>query len=314
MNRNVFDYLELAFKRIFCLEWVKKLQSSFIIGVSVTLLQIALFCGLIVIGLSHFHQITSWYEILPLTITILGIYTLVALTLLLIEKSFYSIIMPHCFYGNTEVGGFKEIYEVWKQFFWKYFTYITYYSLAMIALVTLFVLVYIGFFVLEKPAMILIVSIIAIFMYVYVNVRLVLGWYGAFFLPSNNSNYLRNSWHMLKWKVWSTFTKTCVFFFIVWTGSGVSTYMAQLFLPDMSEELLNELEKLSQLTSAPQIQDIQHMFQTFAGPFLYSLIVLMIFYKVAYVFTEAMRHVFLMEYYKDISNISPLQIKESQPK
>ena len=87
------------------------------IGISFTLLQIALFCGLIAIGLSHFHQITSWYEILPLAITILGIYTLVALTLLLIEKSFYSIIMPHCFYGNTEVGGFKEIYEVWKQFF-----------------------------------------------------------------------------------------------------------------------------------------------------------------------------------------------------
>ena len=53
----------------------------------------------------------------------------------------------------------------------------------MIALVITFIFVYIGFFLLEKPAMILIVSIVAIFMYVYISVRLVLAWYSAFFLP-----------------------------------------------------------------------------------------------------------------------------------
>ena len=68
---------------------------------------------------------------------------------------------------------------------------------------------------------------------------------------------------------------------------------------------MNEIEKLSQLTSTPQIQDIQNMLQIFAGPFLYSLAIFMIFYKFARVLTEAMRHVFLMEYYKDISQTEP---------
>ena len=306
MSRNIFDYLEFAFKKIFSLDWIKKLQSSFIVGVSCTLLQFILFCWVIAIGFFQFHQITSWYEILPLAITILGIYILVTLTLLLIEKSFYSIVIPQSFYGNNELKGLREVYRLWKQLFWKYMTYVTYYSLAIITLFAIFILGwYIAILLLEEPAMIFIVSIVAIFIYTYANVRLVLAWYSAFFLPPDNSKYLSNSWDLLKWKVWSTFIKTCVFSFIVWTGSGVSTYIAQLFIPDMSEWLLNEIEKLSQLTSTPQIQDIQNMLQIFAGPFLYSLAIFMIFYKFARVLTEAMRHVFLMEYYKDISQTEP---------
>lgn len=306
MARNAFDYLEFTFKKIFSLEWLKKLQSSLIVGVSFTLVQTILFFWMMGLLLSQFHQIASWYEILPLLTLILGIYILIVLTLFMIEISFYAIIIPYCFYGNVEQGNFGKMYQLWKSFFWKYMTYITYYWLTMIGIIALFVGCYILSLFVEEPLFSFLASIVFIFLYAYINVRLVIAWYSVFFLPSNNNNYLINSWSLLKWKVWSTFVKTCIFFFIVSIGSGISTYIAQLFIPDTSEKIIDEMEHFSQLTTTPQIQDIYNMFQTLAGPILYSLIILLIFYKLAQIFSLAMRHVFLMEYYKDVSDTNPV--------
>lgn len=250
--------------------------------------------------LSQFPQINSWDQILSLVGIVGGIYILVALTLLLIEKSFYSIIMPHCFYGDAEHSDFERLYQLWKSFFWRYVSYITYYWLAMIGMIVLF-----GAIILLEPFS---WSIAFIFAYVYINVRLVIAWYSTFFLPSYNHNYLTNSWNLLGWKVWSTFVKTFVFFLIISIGSGISSYIAQLFTPNTNEYVLQVIGQFSQMIkNGSQTQDMLHTFRAIdRGPIVYSVAIFLIFSKITKIVTEAMRHVFLMEYYKDISNNEPI--------
>lgn len=127
------------------------------------------------------------------------IYGVLALSILIIESSFYAVLLPKFFSDSHQQYNIQTGIDLWKQYFWKYVIYLNYYSLIILGLVIAFSTIGFLLFLIEASALIIFTtSILSIGALVYVCTRLTLGWHSIFFLPVQNTNYLTNSWKILR--------------------------------------------------------------------------------------------------------------------
>lgn len=303
MQKNVFDYLEYSFTRLFSKQFWNIVGSSLIISFALTL---AIALSLVV----WWHYLYSSIESDMITldswlyIVLAGlIYLLIISMAAILGRGWLAIVIPIRSIDPTKHMDFVSDYRLFREHISTYLWYISWYALS---LMTLF---------LSYPIVLVLMSAIhaslgwifgigGIVGILYALTRLYLSWYHMLSEWSGKMRTFRESISLSRWKVWKIFWRVFAFSLIVTIVSTlIESTMSGIFSAIGSGSLMNESALIIEKNSEDLRQILSGIWGILGdnGPkFTLSLVLFGIFYTLSSVLSRAMYHIFYVRYYLDI--------------
>jgi hypothetical protein len=308
MVRNTFEYLEFAFTKIFSLYGMRKLWSSFFVGIFFTIFNTLIFGT----GIYFLYQAFGSLSI-DIRILIIGLvcilFTLVGSML---EYGFYAIIVPERFLRNTERGSdIASDVNLWRERIGDYLWYVMYYSSMTIwlLLMTIGIPVVIGFLFDSFPIAFM-VFIFLFWMYIYTCIRFSLAWYHMLFSWDGFIDTFIEWGSLLSSRVWNTLKIVFLYSLIVGSAGSIAGYIVQFFLPDFAwligdtytfiHSEISTIANINDTIFYDMITRITQIFSKYSVEILYSLWIFLILLKISKIIQLAMYHIFYATYRMDI--------------
>ncbi len=303
MQKNVFDYIEYSFTKLFSKQFWNIIGSSLIISFVMIIVSILTIIGsgysLYDFTLQNPIFDTSWISILLSGIMIFLILSMLSL----LTRGWLAIVIPIRSIDPTERMDFWDDYLLFKTHIGTYFWYILWYSLVL------------SLILLSYPILLILLSaihsglgwaygVIGIMGILYALTRLYLSWYHMLSEGSGTRHTFAESIKLSRGRVWKIFWKVFAFSLIIWLVSTmVESFMSGLISLLWSNSVMNEIAGAIEQNKNNLTQMLTQVGTILkANSWSVSLISLMfsIFYALSSVISRALYHIFYVRYYLDI--------------
>jgi hypothetical protein len=305
MQKNIFDYLEYSFKKIFSKEWANVIWSSLLVTAAsgiISFLFIALSGYWVSRNVSSFSEF-QW-ENIPLWVGNVLLFVCVLITIILITRAWQAIVIPIRSIDPVTHFDWRGDLAIFRTHFWRYMGYITWYSLLMLLLWVVFLVTLIVVSAIDQRLGIIfgIGGIIAI---LYVMTLFYVAWYHVLSEWSGGWRMFFDSKKFIIWKAWVVFWKVAFFSIIVWIiASTIESTIYGLLSWDVTggtwDELAREIEKDTQKNPLDILAKMFEIFRTYPIGISGSWIFMILFFSLSSVLSNAMFHIFYVRYYLDL--------------
>lgn len=303
MQKNVMDYIQYCFSRLFSKQFFNIMGSSLLLSFGIILISI-----LSMIGTGYsLHEFAiqnpiindSWFYIL-----LSGLITfLVVTTLSLFVHGWLAIVIPIRSIDPTEKMDFWSDYDLFKTHIWTYFWYLFWYSLTLFGVFLCYPILLIMLSAIHAMLW-LIFGIGWIIGILYIMTRLYLSWYHMLSEGSGSLRVFRESIRLSRGKTWKIFWKVFAFSLIIWVISSViESIMGGIFSTIGSDTMADGMAKIVQDNKENFVQMLPQMGNFLSENFWsasLTTIIFGMFFSLSTVISRALYHIFYVRFYLDI--------------
>ncbi len=303
MQKNVFEYIEYSFSKLFSNQFWNIIGSSLIISFAMIFLS-----TITIIGSGYWlHEFTlrnpifddSW---LSMILSGCAIFLLLSMLSILVH-GWLAIVIPIRSIDPTQKMDFWGDFILFKTHIGTYFWYMLWNSLTL----TFILLSYPIFLILLcalHSTLGWIYGMLGIIGILYMMTRLYLSWYHMLSEGSGKIQTFKESIKLSRWRTWKIFWKVFAFSLIIWLISSlIESGMSGLFSIFWSTSIMNEIARSIDQNKNDLLQMLAQIGTILrANSWSVSIIVLVfgIFYSLSSVISRALYHIFYVRYYLDI--------------
>ncbi len=303
MQKNVFDYIEYSFTKLFSKQFWNIVGSSLIVSFGMILVSSL---GIIAGGYAFYMFMDElgsssdmwlygmlWVLILLLLLSIVGLFV----------RGWLAIVIPVRSIDSTEKMDFIRDWSLYKTHIGRYFSYILWYSLVILCIIIVIPLVLILMTALH-PTLGWIFGVTFIPWVLYIWTRLYLTWYHMLSEGSGTFSTFSHAVKLTRGRAWSMFWKVFAFAIIVWLAAGmIEGIMSTLFSLSGWPSLLNKWAKIAEMyenDTSKTLEQIRILLWENGEQMILIPLIFWIFYSTSSVLSGAMFHIFYVRYYLDI--------------
>jgi hypothetical protein len=304
MQKNVFDYLEYSFTKLFSKEWANIIGSSLIISVIAGMLGLIIMVGWWLFLLSPIGTTLSTESVdIPLILANILTVSLFILTVMLISQAWQAIVIPIRSIDPVKHFDWRGDLALFREHFWRYMGYITWYSLLMLVVWIVYLVTLVIVSAVDGWLGVLfgIGGFIAI---LYMMTLFYVTWYHVLSEGSSGWRMFWDSRKFVRGKAWSVFWK--VFFFSLIVGIVSQTILSSLYgilSWDVTGGAWDRIAiELAKKENPPllMISQIFAIIQSHPAGIFGSWLLMTLVFSLSSVLSKAMFHIFYVRYYLDL--------------